>query len=75
MKKILFSVAFLVCSVAIFGQSAVVAEADRNAKGLRADGKIYVVIAVLLTILCGLFFYIIRLDRKITRLEKSSFSK
>jgi CcmD family protein len=37
---------------------------------LRSNGKIYVVVAVLVTILAGLFFYLIRLDRKIGRLEK-----
>jgi hypothetical protein len=37
---------------------------------LRADGKIYVVIAVLLFILFGLVLYVVRLDRKITRLER-----
>lgn len=38
---------------------------------LRADGKIYVVIVVSTTILLGLIAYVIRLDRKISRLEKS----
>ena len=37
---------------------------------LRADGKIYVVVAVLVTIFIGIIAYIIRLDRKISRLEK-----
>jgi hypothetical protein len=41
------------------------------ADGLRANGKIYVVIVVVVTILLGLFAYVIRLDRKISRLEKS----
>jgi hypothetical protein len=60
----------------VFAQdSAVVAEADREARGLRADGKIYVVVAVLVTILCGLFLYLIRLDRKITKLEKGTVPK
>lgn len=40
------------------------------ATGLRSNGKIYVVVAVLIIILTGLFLYLIRLDRKITRLEK-----
>jgi CcmD family protein len=37
---------------------------------MRSNGKIYVVIAVILTILAGLVLYIVRLDRKISRLEK-----
>ena len=39
---------------------------------LRANGMIYVVIAVVLTILGGLLFYVYRLDRKITRIENGS---
>ncbi len=37
---------------------------------MRSNGKIYVVVAVMLTILAGLIFYIVRLDRKISRIEK-----
>jgi hypothetical protein len=37
---------------------------------MRSNGKIYVVVAVILTILIGLVLYIIRLDKKISRLEK-----
>jgi hypothetical protein len=42
------------------------------ADGMRQSGKIYVVIAVILTILAGLIFYLVRLDRKISRLEKEN---
>ena len=38
---------------------------------LRSNGKIYVVVAVALTILAGLFLYLIILDRKISRFEKN----
>ena len=38
---------------------------------MKSNGKIYVVVAVILTILIGLFVYVASLDRKITRLEKS----
>jgi len=37
---------------------------------MRSNGRIYVVVAVVLTILAGLIIYLIRLDKKITRLEK-----
>ena len=40
------------------------------ADGLRANGKIYVVVLVVITILAGLIFYVVRLDRKIHKLEK-----
>jgi CcmD family protein len=36
----------------------------------RADGKIYVVIAVVSVVLIGLFAYLFRLERKVTELEK-----
>lgn len=40
------------------------------ADAFRSNGKIYVVVAVILTIFAGLIIYLIRLDRKITKLEK-----
>ncbi len=36
----------------------------------RAEGKIYVVVGVLLIIFAGIATYLIRLDRKISKLEK-----
>jgi uncharacterized membrane protein len=39
---------------------------------LRADGKIYVVVAVLSIILLGVLLYLIRIDTKISKLEKES---
>jgi hypothetical protein len=38
------------------------------ADAMRSNGKIYVVIAVILTILAGLLFYVARLDRKISKM-------
>ena len=34
------------------------------------SGRIYVVIAVLVTIFIGIIFYLIKIDRKITKLKK-----
>ncbi|QHT68626.1 CcmD family protein [Rhodocytophaga rosea] len=39
---------------------------------LRSDGKIYVVVAVVSIILLGILLYLIRLDTKISKLEKES---
>ncbi|HEX7755437.1 MAG TPA: CcmD family protein [Niabella sp.] len=36
---------------------------------MRSDGRIYVVIAVLLVILLGVFFYLFRIDRRLKKLE------
>jgi hypothetical protein len=44
----------------------------KMADGMRSEGKIYVVIAVILTILAGLLFYLVRLDKKIRQLEKEN---
>ena len=37
---------------------------------MRANGKIYVVVAVLATIFAGIFTYLVMLDRKISKAEK-----
>jgi CcmD family protein len=39
---------------------------------MASEGKIYVVMTVVLVILLGFFVYLISLDRKISRLEKES---
>lgn len=38
---------------------------------MNSTGKVFVVIAVILTILAGLILYLVRLDRKISKLEKN----
>ena len=37
---------------------------------MRSNGRIYVVVAVMLAILIGLILYLVRLDRKITKMER-----
>ncbi|OYZ01492.1 MAG: hypothetical protein B7Y37_06550 [Sphingobacteriia bacterium 28-36-52] len=52
---------------------SIVAFAQENTSDIglmRSNGKIFVVMAVVLTILIGLFAYLISIDKKITRLEK-----
>lgn len=66
MKKFIAVLSILLSGLAGFAQVV----GDTAPSGLRADGKIYVVGAVVLTILIGLFFYIIRIDRKLSKLEK-----
>jgi len=39
------------------------------ADGMRAEGKIYVVVAIILIVLTGLVVYLVMLDRKVKRLE------
>lgn len=59
----------VVCMLLSFMASA--QEKVQMADEMRNNGKIYVVVAVSLTILAGLFFYLIILDRKISRFEKN----
>jgi CcmD family protein len=40
------------------------------ADGMRADGKIYVVVVIVLVILIGLFTYLFLLDRKLNKMEQ-----
>jgi hypothetical protein len=42
------------------------------ADAMRENGKIYVVVAVIVTIFAGIIFYLVRLDRKISKLEKNN---
>ena len=39
---------------------------------MRSNGRIYVVVAVMATILAGLILYLVRLDRKMTKIEKDN---
>jgi hypothetical protein len=41
---------------------------------MHQNGKIYVVVAVILTIFAGIILYLVRLDRKISKLEKNQHS-
>lgn len=68
MKRLLLLIPALLCAVWLPAQEQ--ADPLRQASGMRANEKIYVVVAVLAVILAGFLFYLIRLDRKISRLEK-----
>jgi len=62
--------AAMLYSVAVDAQDSLTNKKPEMADALRANGKIYVVVAVLVTILLGLLIYVISLDRKIGKLEK-----
>lgn len=70
MKYLIGTICCLLFSIYNYAQDTVAAK--EVATGLRADGKIYVVVAVVVTILLGLVIYLISLDRKISRLEKQN---
>jgi uncharacterized membrane protein len=61
----LFALLFLdTNSQSITNQSASMADV------MRSNGKIYVVVAVVVTILVGLIIYLIKIEKNITALEK-----
>ncbi len=64
MKANVFSLLFILTNFVANAQADV-----EMADQFRADGKIYVVIAVISIILAGFFVYLFRLDRKVTNLE------
>ena len=47
-------------------------EQPEMADVMRSNGKIYVVVAVCMLILIGLFIYVWMIDRKISRIESES---
>ncbi len=53
----------------MFAQDATANEPEMADK-LYADGRIYVVVAVVATIFAGIIVYLINLDSKISKLEK-----
>jgi hypothetical protein len=58
----------LLCPLLLRAQDNTVEMAD----AMRQNGKIYVVVAVVLAILIGLFLYLIRLDKKISSLPTAT---
>lgn len=68
-KKIFFLLLFsLICVVDYAQQMNTAAEEPTDL--MRSNGKIFVVMAVAIVIVLGLFIYLINLDRKIKKLEK-----
>lgn len=70
-KNILFLV-FMFVSFFINAQEASQVE---MADGLRSEGKIYVVVAVLVTIFGCLAFYLFKIENKVKKIEKEIKNK
>ena len=62
--RILLGLLLLIINPTLFAQDA------RMADTMRSEGKIYVVVAIILVIFFGLIAYLIYTDRKISKLEK-----
>ncbi len=68
-QKLLLSFFFIISGLVLFAQDT--SNGVEMADALRQNGKIYVVVAVILAIFTGIIIYLIRLDRKISKLEKN----
>lgn len=58
------------CALFSFVTSMAMSQPVEMADTMRSEGKIYVVVAILVVIFLGLIGYLVMLDRKITRIEK-----
>lgn len=66
MKKFIYSLfALLLISAPVFAQNQI-----EMADGLRSEGKIYVVVLVMLAIFLAVAVFLFTIDRKIKKLEK-----
>jgi len=66
LKRIAATIAMAMITVFANAQDATAEATDV----MKTNGKIYVVMAVVVVIVLGLFIYLINLDRKIAKLEK-----
>ena len=62
--SLLFLFVGLLSSNAVFAQNETAVETV-----MRSNGKIYVVLAICVTILAGLILYLVSIDRKIAKIE------
>ena len=57
-------------SLLLTAQNSVAQQTVEMADRLRADGKIWVVVAVIATVFFGIILYLVRLDAKLGKLER-----
>ena len=65
MKKLLSILALTILYVNAFAQ-----DSPEMADTMRSNGKIYVVVGVILIVLIGLFIYLFAIERKVKKLEQ-----
>ncbi|MBL7864017.1 MAG: CcmD family protein [Cyclobacteriaceae bacterium] len=65
MKKISSLLLLIMISITASSQQEV-----EMADTMRSEGKIYVVVAIMLVVLAGIVAYLVSIDRKASRLEK-----
>lgn len=71
--KYFFSIIFaLLFCIAASAQSGSITKHEEPTDFMLSNGKLYVVVAVVVVILLGLFAYLFNLDKKISKLEKQT---
>jgi hypothetical protein len=70
MNRWLLSIVAIAITSFVFAQQA--NPPVEMADTMRSNGKIFVVVAVIVTLFTGIVLYLVSLDRKISRLEKDS---
>ncbi|MEH0156566.1 CcmD family protein [Limibacter armeniacum] len=82
MKKLVYAfmlavmLAFTGMDAALAQEKQQITEADYTnekvemADVMRENGKIYIVVAVLATVLGGMIYYLVSIDRKVSKIEK-----
>ena len=71
MDKIFYRCGLVITGL-LFSMLSFAQDKPEMADTMRSNGKIYVVVAVCLIILIGLFLYVWGIDRKISKIEKGN---
>ena len=74
LKRLALALSTCMFTLFAFAQPVTTQQAEPS-DFMRSNGKIYVVVAVVVIIVVGLFIYLVSLDRKITKLEKNNDDK
>ena len=70
LKRTALLITLCIIQAHVFAQDTTNIKTEDPTDFMRSEGKLYVVMAVVVVILVGLFIYLINLDRKIKRLEQ-----
>ena len=65
----------ILISFLVLATSVAKAQTPEMADQMRSEGKIYVVVAILLVVVIGLVAYLFSIDRKVSRIEKAQEKK
>lgn len=72
LKIVLTIISVFLLSIYSFAQKNMDINTEEPSDFMHSNGKIFVVMAVVVTIVTGLLIYLINLDRKISKIEKIS---